>query len=312
MSFLPQKTSTQIVILLIISINFIFSYKYAARVTNYALYITIVYSLIIFWSANYILRKKNILNKQILYSLIGLYVAIIIITFVMTDPSKIKVDRWSVITSFWDGAISGIFPYQTKSHLGCYPGPCPFYFILALPFYFIGEIGYFSLMGLFVMLIDINLFFKDDYHKKVATIFLLLSSLAILWEMIARSTLLINSALILLYLMWMVRNKNHSFRHYAIMGFVGGLLLSTRGIFIIPIILCCAYCFLKPWRLKELFIFGSLLMVGFIITILPFILWDYQLFIKYNPLTLQSDIIGRYIAIALVIISVGVGFRVKN
>jgi hypothetical protein len=311
-SFHYKNPSSQVAIFLIISISFIFSYKYAARITDYSLYISTVYALLLFGIASYLLKRNREFNNKLLYSIIALYVVCIVISFFIIDPAKINVDRWSVISYFWDAARSGIYPYQSTSHQGNAPGPFPFYFLLALPFYFLGEIGYLSLSGLLVMLVGMNYYFKDDYKRKTAAIFLLVSSVAILWEMVARSTILINSALILLYLMWMVSNENHSWKQYAIMGVVGGLLLSTRGIYVIPIILCGAYCFLKPRRFKEMMAYGCSLMAVFIITFVPFFLWDQQLFIKYNPFTLQGDIIGRYLAVALIMISVMVGVLVKT
>ena len=312
MTFLKKNTSSQIAICLIISISFIFSYKYVARITNYSLYISIAYALLLFWMTDYILNGGRVLNNRLLYSIIAIYMLFIVIAFSIINPANLRVDRWSVITCFWDAIISGIYPYQVKSHMGGYPGAFPFYFLLALPFYLLGEIGYFSLLGLLVMLVDINLYFKEDNQRKMAAIYLLLFSVAICWEMVARSTLLINAALILLYSMWMVSNKNQSIKQYTIMGIVGGLLLSTRSIFVVPIILCCAYCFLKQLKFKELIVYGCSFMIAFSITIVPFILWDPQLFIKYNPFTEQGGVVGSYISIALIMISVMVGFWVKT
>jgi len=313
MSFLYKKTSSQIVIFLIISISFIFSYKYVARITNYSLYISIAYAVFMFCMTGLILNGVYVINSRLLYSIVALYVLSIIIGFFIIDPVSLRVDRWILITRFWDAALSGIYPYQVRSSPnGVGIGAFPFYFLLAFPFYLVGEIGYFSLLGLLVMLLDINLYFKNDVHKKLAAIFLLLSSVAIWWEMIVRSTLLINAALILLYSMWMVSNKNQSLRQYTIKGILGGLLLSTRGIFVVPIIFCCFYCFLKPWKFKEMLVYCSSFVIAFIITFVPFYLWDRQLFILHNPFMVQGDVVGPYISIALLMISLMAGFLVKT
>jgi hypothetical protein len=186
------------------------------------------------------------------------------------------------------------------------------YFMLAFPFYLLGEIGYFSILGFLLIILDICYFFRSDDRKRLAAIFLLLSSPAILWEMIVRSTILVNSALALSYLLWVTSSKNRSVKQYAGMGLAGGLLLATRSIYVVPIIMWCAYCFLKTGRIKELAVYGCCLAVMFIATFIPFIIWDYQAFMKYNPLTLQSDFAGSYMAIVFIMISVALGYLAKT
>ena len=91
--------------------------------------------------------------------------------------------RWSVITSFWDSYFATEYAYFAKSFAGNPPGPMPFYFIMALPFYLIGELGFLSIIGLL-------LFYWLMWYKKVDSIIrtlillLILSSFFNLWEVV--------------------------------------------------------------------------------------------------------------------------------
>jgi hypothetical protein len=53
----------------------------------------------------------------------------------------------------WDNYFSGEYVYFAKSNFGNPPGPMPFYYVLALPFYAVGELGYFSLLGIVVFVL---------------------------------------------------------------------------------------------------------------------------------------------------------------
>ena len=248
----------------------------------------------------------------ILYIIIAIYCLADIYFLTATDPLKLNVDRWSVITSFWDYFFAGKYPYLAKSHMGNAPGPFPIYFLLALPFYFMHQIGYFSLLGIVLMLFYI---FKQRVHvtKKAAIIFMILFSTSIIWELTTRSTILVNSCLILFYVWWLLGIKTFNTRNLILTGIVGGLLLSTRGLAILPLIIVYSNLFLKEKKWKEVLIIGSVLTITFALTLLPFAMWDFKLFVQYNPFTLQEQhFLPGIVIVIVLLLCFGLGLNIKN
>ncbi len=144
-------------------------------------------------------------------------------------------------------------------------------------------------------------------------VFMLLLSTSIIWELTTRSTILVNSSLLLLYVWWLLGIKTFNTRNLIIAGVAGGLLLSTRGLAILPLLILYSNLFLKEKKWRELVIIGTILSITFALTLLPFALWNYSLFVFYNPFTLQEQhfLPGFVIAIVL-LVCLGLGLSIKS
>lgn len=136
-------------------VNFLFSVKYISRVTNYYLIISFLISLIYFfiWRYKRVLERFPISLSKLNFLILSIFVLGCYSAFNKIPVATLNVDRWSVITSFWDSYFNNQYVYFAKSNVGNPPGPMPFYFLLALPFYFIGELGWFSVMGVMLFFI---------------------------------------------------------------------------------------------------------------------------------------------------------------
>ncbi|MDK2773252.1 MAG: hypothetical protein KYX68_13675, partial [Flavobacterium sp.] len=137
---------------------------------------------------------------------------------------NLKIDRWSVTSSFWDNYFKDLYVYNAKSFDGNNPGPMPFYFIIMLPFYFLKEYSYITVIAIFLLYSKI----RKSKERELFTI-LVISSVYIYYEIIARSNIFFNSTLILISLFYFF-NKNKSI---VLNGIIFGLLLSTRNVFVI-------------------------------------------------------------------------------
>ena len=140
-----QKIKTNSCLFIFLFINFAFLVKYLSRVTShYILFsLPIIAFYYTFWS--YRIQFRTIFKKLKYLNIILIVFFILASKFIfMKIPyESLNVDRWSVITSFWDNFFRNDYVYFAKSNVGNPPGPMPFYFILALPFYLIRELGYF-------------------------------------------------------------------------------------------------------------------------------------------------------------------------
>lgn len=286
-------------LILLLFINFLFSYKYLIRITEFAFSISIVLSvfyLFLFYFSDKINFK---LFKIAFISALSLLLILFVFAFTKIPQESLKVDRWSVIIEFWDAYFEGIYPYGVKSNDGNYPGPMPFYFFLALPFYFIKEIGYFSIAGLLLL---IGFIYKTDKNKVFILTFLI-SSLIIFWEVLTRSTVLINGTLILIYFYYLEKVNFSDLKKLIIFGLIGGLVLSIRTVFVLTFILSFIY-FLRTKRVnfKQTIIYGVSLVFSFALTFIPFSLPYGNLFFEINPFIVQSSFLIPPIFILLFIL----------
>src|SRR5690606_16169505 len=259
-------SKTNISFLLFLIVNFLFAVKYTERITHFYLVISI--GIITFYCSIWKYRMKlnsfqsklNIVN----FSVVLLFFLGSVFVFSKVPQESLMVDRWSVISSFWDNYFSDEYVYMATSHFGNYPGSMPFYYILALPFYLLGELGYFSLLGIIVFL-SLLKFDKISVPKQTIAVILLCSSVFFLWEVISRSNVFLNGSLILFSIIYLLKSIEQKKPYFVLWnGIFIGLMLSTRNVFVIPYIIT----FLYLLKTKELSV-KEVIQTGFV-TILTF------------------------------------------
>lgn len=275
---------------ILVLINFIFAFKYLSRSNDHALIMSIFY--IILLIILFILSKKIDLklfkSNWFFYSLVFLYSISHIVLFHFIKVETLNVDRWSVISSFWEQAFNGQYPYNAQSHMGNYPAPLPFYFLMALPFNLVSEIGYFSLLGIILL----SVFLRNNLSAKnsIGALIILFLSVSVLWEISVRSTILVNSVLFMLYLFWLERINFNSKKHFWASAIIGGLLLSTRTIFALPLVIYVIYLF-KSKEVTFKLLTGWSLVVGgvLILSFSPLLFFNFSEFLIRNPFNVQTD-----------------------
>lgn len=312
-SFSYLRSTTQIISYIIfLFINFLFSYKYGSRFCDYALQLSFLYIIVLVFLPFAINKiSERFFNWKVISISLLLISVFFIVSFLMINVEKLRVDRWLMINTFLDNLINGCFPYIPKPD-NSVPGPFPFYYILAFPFYIVGEIGYMSLFG---FLGFIYLFIKMEklFNRNVFfAIILLIFSAAFYWEMFVRSTIMVNVVVLLWYLFFLGNMGKVNLPKLIGMGVVGGLVLSTRSIVALPIIIYFVYEYLKKKKLKYFLILSISAIFTFMLTFLPLYLWDPILFKEYNPILLQANFLPVTILPLIVIISIILGLFCKN
>jgi hypothetical protein len=287
-----DKVKTAIALVLLLFINFAFSVKYISRITPYYLCFSflILGFYITLWSNRIPLEK---LLKKFTYlntCLIIIFIFVSTMIFIKIPTETLNVDRWSVITSFWDNYFSGKYVYFAKSVDGNYPGPMPFYFFLALPFYLIEELGYFSILGIIVFLFLLKYTSKPTHIQSFYLLLVMLSTF-MLWEVVCRSNVFLNGCLVLFSLVFFFRSLENNRPNYFLWnGLFIGLMLSTRNVFIIPYIITFLFA-LKQNRisLRNTFYVGIIATIIFAATFIPFVFNHFDDFKKMNPFKIQSS-----------------------
>lgn len=273
-------------------INILFSVKYFSRYTSYYLLLAAVillFHIFFFYKRTFpkfFYRKSTVINILLLV----IFCIVCVFIFNQLPVKSVNVDRWSVITSFWNYYFDGKYVYYAQSHMGSYPGPMPFYYILAFPFYLLGEIGFFSLSGIIIFYLLMK-YLKVDSSDQTFFLLLIITSPFYLWEVLARSTLFVNSVLILGSIIFFFKNKDYnSIKNQLILGIVFGLLLSTRNIYA----LCYIILFLYSLKYKRLDILstikiGCFAIIVFSLTFIPFVMGHWEDFLEMNPFIVQSS-----------------------
>lgn len=286
-----QHIKINLSIFIFLFINFAFFVKYLSRVTsNYLLIssVLITFFYVILKFKNKIVIPKSS-QKVIIFLMFFLFLMGSGFVFHKIPVESLNVDRWSVITSFWDNFFRGEYVYFAKSTMGNPPGPMPFYYILALPFYCIGELGWYSVLGFFVFYF-ILIYTNKSYNILFLFLILILISPFYLWEIMTRSNIFLNGCLILFSIIYLLKSLEENYsRKILFNGIIIGLLLSTRNVFVIPYIVVFLFA-LKDNRIKilETVYIGILSVIVFALTFIPFV-WNHLSDFKImNPFIIQS------------------------
>ncbi len=272
-------------------INFIFAVKYLSRVSSYFLIfsglIIIFYLLIWFKKVEItsLLMQLKLSTKVFMF----LYFTFSMALLYFVPKESLNVDRWSVISSFWQNYFHNEYVYAAKSFDGNYPGPMPFYFLLALPFYLIGELGLFSFLGILVFFFLIKKRNNSLVNNTILLLFIA-TSLFYIWEIYTRSNIFTNGSLILLSIIFFFEKYKKGLHSNLIFGVLIGLMLSTRNVFVIPYMITFVFALkTKKIDLKNTFYLGVIALSIFSLTFLPFVWNHFEDFKLMNPFIIQSS-----------------------
>ncbi len=301
-------------VLMFITINLLFYYRYLDRISSPVAWSGTLFYLIL---VIYLFCKDGF---SFLSKIPVKIVWIFILTFLAGSAwvlqyipvEMLKVDRWEVIHVFWDSVKNSINPYGVPNSVGNYPGPMPVYFLLYYPFYAIGEIGYSLLIALLLWLC----FFSRAYSKSalIMVSVLLFSSAFLFWELFTRSTVLINACLFCYYFLYLLRSPATTGRRFWMTAIIGGLVFSIRNVFVLPMIIWVVYMIhTRQISFFKLIIWGGLFALTFGMTFVPFlILWPDE-FLRINPFLIQSSVLipFQYVIVCM-ILSVCLGFLASS
>lgn len=301
---------------LLLFINFIFTYKYTLRHTEFAIYISIALFAfqVSFIKYNHLINISKKWLKFYFTLLIIALVGLVLLSYLNIPLDSLNSDRGSLISSFWKVFFKGEYPYHAKSHLNSLPGPMPIYFIIALPFNFIGELGLLSILG-YVIFIIFSIKIKLPINNLKFILFFFSSSVYILWEIATRSNVFTNSLLILLIINSFLSLKKEGGKiPFYCLAILTGLLLSTRSIFILVYVVFFLSSLLnKEIDFKSLLKYLFIAFLAFVFTFLPLLIFFYKDFLIVNPFLIQSSfLIPLPYTISFIISSFLFAFFVKN
>lgn len=298
----------------ILFVNVLFLTKYLGRVSSYylliSLVLTVFYGLLASNTLKLGLSEKQYKYLKFITTLV--YTILLSLIFLRINVESLNVDRWSVISSFWEAVFNGKYPYLAESHMGNKPGPMPFYYLIALPFYLLGELGYFSLLGIIIFL-TLQYRIKTDANYKFLMHFFVLTSAFYLWEVVVRSNIFTTSILVVWFLFSFIKQEKTENKIY-LYAILAGLLLSTRAVFSIPYIIFFIY-FLrkKEMTFYQMSKFVFVAFITFLMTFLPLLITYYDDFFEMNPFIIQSTfLVPFYITMSFILLAFIFSFLTKT
>ena len=306
----------RISIIIYVFVNALFIYKYGYR-QNYVnpLLLVFIYSIFIF--GLFFLKQKNIVliknDKKYKYIYIGIIIiSTIIFSFIVfnIDGDNLNVDRWSALEITVESIINGQYPYTRLDHMGQMTSNFPALGFIALPFYYLGDVGY---LQVFVYIIFSVYLYKSTSIRTALFINLLyLFSPALLWEIAVKSDLVSNIMLVILFIQYWKRKHNNILEKPILLGGVLTFLLLTRGIVVIPLIIFFFKDLLiSKFNVKIKFIISSVIFGIIISSPILFTVPNWNTLINYNPLVIQTNKAPIFSYILLILTFV-IPFLVKN
>ena len=311
-----RSVKHNIATIILLFVNFLFAYKYMSRISNLAWLLAVgllTAQLLMYFYQDKTCLSNHILIKGILITTVFFWFGVLIYSHIKVPILSLNVDRWSVITSFTDACLHGDYPYYAKSHSGNLPGPMPFYFLLAFPFYLTGELGLFSIAG-YALAIGWILMHKDKIPQIGFLAFFLLTSIFAIWEIAVRSNIFTNAILVLGLFIYI---ENWDFRFswkFIILALLTGFLLSTRSVFILVyLIWFLPYVWRKELPFIRLCGFIFIAVIGFGLTFLPLILAFPKDFFLMNPFIIESTfLVPRAYTMIFIVLACCCTFFVKK
>ena len=280
---------------LFIIINVLFVAKYSARVSEKgSLFATLAsavfYYLLLRFVIPYIKEKaySKPLSRILTAGCLVAFVCMLVMQYAI-DPFNVQVDRWSALHFPIQNLLSGTYPYSANTHLGGNASPFPVWQILHIPFYLMGNVG----LSLFAAII----FFFWSCRKvqgrqnSLVVSLMLFSSIAVWYEAAVRSDLVTNFLFLaaIINLVFPHLSQEWIEKKMWWITCAVSLLACTRLLTLVPIgILLFPYFIRMNWR-KKLAV-SLLAIVVFVLTFVPFVLWDWQEFYYFqnNPWALQT------------------------
>jgi len=287
----------------------LFILKYSSRYSDIFILSPFLYLagsiIILFFVDKKITSRKNVFSNAHLLSLVGVIAVIaVLLTFI---PQSTRVGRFPALIEWLSNFQQGIFPYGTKVN----PSGFPFLFFLASPFYLLGDAGYLEIFGLFLFLLLILKYSKTTKEYWAKILFLLLLPTTF-YELAVRSELLTNTVLIisLFFLAEQNLKDNEKNISFIVLALLFGFFLSTRLIAFLWLAMFLLFFFRN--NLKNGAIFFTISLSVFLLSLLPFYLWNSETFLSKGPFAVQTIYLPKWIYFTLPFFVLYIGWMIAD
>ncbi|MEJ2616994.1 MAG: hypothetical protein P8Z35_18720, partial [Ignavibacteriaceae bacterium] len=183
------------------------------------------------------------------------------------------------IKNWLNNFFNGTFPYLLKNTFTAYPS----FYLISSPFYLIGNVLLLEIL-IWVILALFLIFNSVTVREKIIKLFLLLVSPLTFYGLFEASMYFLNAVILIALILLSDKylNPQKVDKYFILFAIVFGLFFSVSIEVIAILIIYMLYFFRN--NLRELSLFLEILLAVFLITIIPFIVWNPILFFINGPL----------------------------
>ena len=291
-------------------INIIFLVKYGSRYSGH--YLLITFSYLVFQLAiitiiekyvpgNHSLKNKTKFNLLIVPLFLG-YSALLYFA-----PAETRVSRADAAITWLSDLTAGIFPYGSQVN----PSGFPVNFLLMLPLYLMGNIGILQIITFtgFALLI---IYYSKTLKELLFRGFIFISSVPLFYELTVKSEIFSNMFFVALLSVFILKkeSENKVTAGFIVSSVLFGFLLSTRLTVLPVLMILVLYKFRQNFKL--IFYFLAISVLTFAATLLPFIIWNPELFFSRGPFSIQSIYLHPAMMLIILLIAVYTGWAAAN
>ena len=291
-------------------ISLIFVYKYSLTNFNNPIILAFAYLLLFFfviisfnkikaipkWGEN----NKFFLGIIILFLLLLLYY--VLFTSKPDSSELLSIKNW--LNNFYHGE----FPYRSRNTFSAYP----FWYLFASPFYWIGNVALLEVLTWAIIAV-LLLFNSTTMREKIIKLFFLLVSPLTFYALFESAGYFLNAVVLItiIFLSNKYINPGKVDLKFILIAVFFGLFFMIKIEIIIALVIYLMYLFRN--NIREGLLFFEILLSIFLITIIPFILWNPFLFFFNGPFSLFIMFsIPWWWVLLFLIISFYVGWMVAN
>jgi hypothetical protein len=301
----------QTAVILLAAVSAIFVAKYAVRLGAPGLFSGALYFTVFVGSAAAALqiasRSATLLKSRSILIATCCLALLALIGILVLSPTS-RVGRLPAITVWLSDLLAGSFPYHAPNQ----PSGFPVLFVLALPAYLLGNSGLLEVAGVAFFGVALWKMARGGMRVSWVPFLLLLLLPSFYYEVAVRSELFFNMSLVLALVLfseeWLAPEKKD--RTMAAVAILFGLALSTRAIVGLVYIVYVLWRFRgRPFRGAA---FSLTVLMTFLITLVPFILWDSGLFLSNGPFSIQLGYLPPWIIVVFLVAAGAAGLLVRD
>lgn len=290
-------------------IGALFVFKYALRYGNLFAFSPVFFvmvGILLLWLIEKNTSSNNFdFSKWEIATIVGL---VVLCTVAMPYiPLATRNGRFPAVVEWLTNFQNGIFPYGTKAN----PSGFPFLFFFASPFYLLGDAGYLEVFGLllFLMLLLKSSKTKKEFRLKMILLFIIPSTL---YEIAVRSELLTNTAVVIsfFYLAQEKLDEHKKNTFFFVLALLFGFFLSTRLIAFLWLAMFLLFFFRN--NLKNGAIFFLIALSVFLLSLLPFYLWNAEAFLNKGPFAVQTIYLPMWIFVVFPFIVLYISWMIAD
>ncbi len=248
-------------------------------------------------------------KKLTIITLALIIILTICLTFLGNLPSiNNNIDYAEALNIWINHFFSLQYPYAYLTHLEGRITPLPFLPLYSIPFYLVGNVAYQNFISLLIIIYILWKFCDDIYQLNFGLISLLLS-IPYSFVLLTHSYHITTAAFTILALYLLYKNR------FELGSLIFGFLISSAA-YIWPLIPSIIYYMISKKSIKNSYKSILILLITPIIIILPFILWNPQIFFNFAPIGEVSNRLSAFknfnIIFTLILTSISLTSYIKT